>query len=210
MKIRPFNLFLILSLIVIFLWSVIRPHDHFTWFLEVAPVIIGTVFLLATFRRFTFTQLLYLLLWLHAIVLIVGGHYTYALNPLFEWIKTTFDLTRNYYDRLGHFFQGFVPAILAREVLLRFSPLNRGKWLNFIVVCICLAVSAFYELVEWWVAAATGEAAESFLGTQGDVWDSQWDMFMCLVGAVCAIALLGVLHDRYLEKHEEEQRALQK
>jgi len=205
MKIRPFNMFLILSLIAIFIWSVIRPHDYFTWFLEVAPVIIGTVFLLATFRRFTFTQLLYVLLWLHAIVLIVGGHYTYALNPLFEWIKTAFDPTRNYYDRLGHFFQGFVPAILAREVLLRFSPLQKGKWLNFIVVCICLAVSAFYELIEWWVAAATGEAAESFLGTQGDVWDSQWDMFMCLVGALCAIVFLGKLHDLYLEKLERGQ-----
>lgn len=205
MKIRPFNLFLILSLVAIFIWSVIRPHDYFTWLLEVAPVIIGTVFLLATFRRFTFTQLLYVLLWLHAIVLIVGGHYTYALNPLFEWIKTTFDLGRNYYDRLGHFFQGFVPAILAREVLLRFSPLQKGKWLNFIVVCICLAVSALYELIEWWVAAATGEAAESFLGTQGDVWDSQWDMFMCLVGALSAVVFFRKIHDLYLEKLEHGQ-----
>ncbi len=205
MKARHFSFFLITSLALIFVWSVIAPHDLFTWFLEVAPVIIGAVLLFATRKRFTFTMLVYFLLWLHAIVLIVGGHYTYALNPLFEWIKESFHLSRNYYDRLGHFFQGFVPALVAREILIRITRLARGKMLNFIVICVCLAVSAFYELVEWWVAVATGSAAEAFLGTQGDVWDSQWDMCMALIGAVCALLFFSRLHDSFLSGKDSAQ-----
>ena len=148
-------------------WSSIGPYDRFTWFLEVAPVLVGIPILLSTFARFPLTPLLYTLLAVHAAVLIVGGHYTYAEVPLGFWIQDAFGLARNHYDRIGHFVQGFVPAILARELLLRLTPLRVGKWLFFLVVCVCLAFSAFYELVEWWVAAATGSVAEAFLGTQG-------------------------------------------
>jgi putative membrane protein len=134
------------------------------------------------------------------IILMIGGHYTYAQVPFFNWLKETFDLSRNYYDRVGHFAQGFIPAIIAREILLRASPLNRGKLLSFIVVCICMAISACYELIEWWVALATGTAAEAFLGTQGDIWDTQWDMFLASCGAVASLILLSGLHDRFLKK----------
>ena len=191
---------LIISLAVIFIWSVINPLDLFTWFLEVLPVIIGVIILFMTYKKLKFTTLVYVLLWLHAIVLIVGGHYTYAENPLFNWIRDTFELQRNYYDRLGHFVQGFFPAIVAREILLRKSPLKRDNWLFFITICICLAISAFWELIEWWVAVATGEAAEAFLGTQGDIWDTQWDMFLALCGSTISLLLLGKLHDRFLGK----------
>ena len=179
-------------------WSSIGPHDRFTWFLEVAPVLVGIPILLSTFARFPLTPLLYTLLAAHAAVLIVGGHYTYAEVPLGFWIQDAFGLARNHYDRIGHFVQGFVPAILARELLLRLTPLRVGKWLFFLVVCVCLAFSAFYELVEWWVAAATGSVAEAFLGTQGDPWDTQWDMFLALIGAATAQLLLSRLHDRQM------------
>jgi putative membrane protein len=201
MKIRPINIALMVSLAGIFVWSMISPHDWFTWILEVAPAVVGAaVVLVAYLKGFSFTQLLYVLMWLHAIVLIVGGKYTYALNPGFEWIKETLDLERNYYDRLGHFMQGFVPAMIAREVLLRLQVVVRRGWLFFIVTCICLAVSAFYELVEWWVAVATGESAESFLGTQGDVWDAQWDMCLAMSGAMLAQLTLGAVHNRALKR----------
>lgn len=201
---RPRALFLIISLALLFVWSAVRPHDYFTWFLEVAPALAGSFIIAFTRRRFPLSSLLYHLLWMHAIVLIVGGHYTYALNPLFDWFRETFGLQRNYYDRLGHFFQGFVPALLTRELLIRRSTLVRGGWMNFLTVCVCLAVSAFYELIEWWVAETTGEAAEAFLGTQGDVWDTQWDMFMALIGAVCAVAFFSRLHDRSLSRLERD------
>lgn len=189
---------LLAVLIVLLAWSVIEPRDLFTWFLEVVPVLVGVPVLMYTYRRFRLTNLTYALLFVHAAILIVGGHYTYAENPLFNWLRDSFDLARNYYDRLGHFAQGFVPAIVARELLLRTSPLRRGAWLNTIIACICLAISATYELIEWWVAVATGTAAEAFLGTQGDVWDSQWDMFVALIGAVTALATLSRIHDRAL------------
>lgn len=201
---RAVNLLLLLSLLAIFGWSLYHPKDLFTWFLEVAPALAGAAVLALVYRRSRPTQLLLVLLWLHAIVLIVGGKYTYAENPLFEWLKGALHLQRNYYDRLGHFFQGFVPAILAREVLLRSSPLRPGRWLFFIVVCICLAASAFYELIEWWVALATGEKADAFLGTQGDVWDTQWDMAMALSGAILAQLALARAHDRALGRLAEE------
>ena len=186
------------ALIVLLAWSVIEPRDQFTWFLEVVPVLIGVPALMYTYRRFRLTNLTYALIFVHAAILIVGGHYTYAENPLFNWLRDSLDLARNYYDRLGHFAQGFVPAIIARELLLRTSPLKRGAWLNTIVVCICLAISATYELIEWWVAVGTGTAAEAFLGTQGDVWDSQWDMFIALIGAITALFALARTHDRTL------------
>ena len=189
-----------LGLAAVFVWSAIDPHDRLTWFLEVAPVILAASILAATYRRFRFTNLVYVLISLHALILMIGGHYTYAEVPLFYWIKDTFGFARNHYDRVGHFAQGFVPAMVAREILIRLSPLDAGKWLFFIVVSICLAISAFYELIEWWAALVSATAAEAFLGTQGDVWDTQWDMFLALCGAVLAQLLLGRVHDRSLER----------
>ncbi len=188
---------------LVFVWSAIEPHDRFTWFLEVAPALIGLGLLWATYRRFPLTRLLYVLVLIHAVVLMVGGHYTYANVPLFDWIKEAFDLERNHYDRVGHLAQGFFPAIVAREILLRTSVLEPGRWLFFIVVCICLAFSAFYELIEMWVALGTGEAAEAFLGTQGDVWDTQWDMMLAWLGAMLSLLLLSKTHDRALQKLQE-------
>jgi putative membrane protein len=192
------NLLLTGALAVVFVWSAVRPRDYFTWLLEVAPAIIGFVVLAATYGKFRFTQLVYTLCALHAIILMVGGHYTYAEVPLFNWIRDTFGLSRNHYDRVGHFAQGFVPAMVTREILLRTSPLGAGKWLTTIVIAVCLAISALYELLEWAVAAATGSAAEAFLGTQGDVWDTQKDMAICLAGALVALLTLIRIHDRAL------------
>lgn len=192
------------SLAAIFMWAGIHPRDVATWWLEVMPVIIGVPILVATYRRFPLTSLAYVLIWLHAIILMVGGHYTYAEMPLFNWIRDAFALSRNHYDRVGHFAQGFVPAILAREVLLRTSPLRPGKWLFFLVCCVALAISAFYELVEWWAALLTSpETGTAFLGTQGDVWDTQWDMALALVGAICSQLFLGRLHDAQLTRRAE-------
>ena len=180
--------------------SAVRPKDTFTWLLEVAPVLIGAAILVATRRRFPLTPLAYRLLFVHALILILGGHYTYAEVPLGFWVQDALGLARNHYDRLGHFAQGFVPAIVAREVLLRRSPLRPGKWLFFLVCCVCLAVSACYEFIEWWAALLTGEAATAFLGTQGDPWDTQWDMFLALIGAITAQATLSRVHDRQLDR----------
>ena len=178
--------------------SAVRPHDYPTWLMEVAPIIIGLPLLLASCRSFPLTPLLYRLLFLHALILMVGGHYTYAEVPLGFWMEEAFGFTRNHYDRIGHFAQGFVPAILTREILLRRSPLVPGKWLFFLSASVCLAFSACYEFIEWWSAVIGGEAADAFLGTQGDVWDTQWDMFFCLIGAVTALTLLSRYHDRML------------
>jgi putative membrane protein len=178
--------------------SGIGPHDRVTWWLEVAPVLIGVPILIGTCRRFPLTPMLYRLLFLHALILMLGGHYTYARVPLGFWVQDLFGFARNHYDRLGHFAQGFVPAILAREVLRRRTPLRPGGWLFFLICCVCLAFSATYEFVEWWSALIGGSAATDFLGTQGDVWDTQWDMFLALTGAVAAQVLLGRVHDRQL------------
>ena len=161
---------------------------------------LGAAILLVTYRRFQFTRLVYGLMWVHALILLVGGHYTYADVPLFNWLRDVLALGRNHYDRLGHLAQGFVPALVARELLLRTSPLRRGKWLCFLVTCVCLGMSAAYELLEWSVAALTGTAADAFLGTQGDVWDTQKDMLFALVGAILAQVLLGGVHDRRLAR----------
>ncbi len=182
------------------LLSAVDPHDRATWWLEVGPVLIGVPLLLATRHRFPLTPLLYRLLFIHALILILGGHYTYARVPLGTWFQELFDLSRNHYDRLGHFAQGFVPAILAREVLLRTSPLQTGKWLFTITVAVCLSFSALYELFEWWTAVAVGSAADDFLGTQGDPWDTQWDMFLALTGALAALLFLARRHDRELAR----------
>jgi putative membrane protein len=179
--------------------SGIGPFDRLTWWLEVAPVLIGAAILVATFSRFRLSPLLYRLLFLHAVILMVGGHYTYARVPAGFWVQEWFDFSRNHYDRLGHLAQGFIPAILAREILIRRSPLPRGRWLFVIVISMCLAFSAFYEMIEWWAALIDGAASESFLGTQGDVWDTQWDMFLALIGAITALFVLSRAHDRSLE-----------
>jgi putative membrane protein len=178
--------------------SAILPYDGVTWVLEVAPILIGAPILIATHRRFPLTPLLYRLLFLHALILMVGGHYTYARVPLGFWVRDLLGLARNHYDRLGHFAQGFVPAILAREVLIRRTPLHPGGWLFFLVTSVCLAFSATYELVEWWSAVLGGSAADAFLGTQGDIWDTQWDMFLALIGALTAQLTLSRIHDRQL------------
>ncbi len=191
---------MLLSLAGILLWSAIRPRDYFIWLLEILPAILGVGILAAIYRTFRFSTLAYFLMWSHAIVLIVGGHYTYAEMPLFNWIRDAFHLARNNYDKLGHFAQGFVPAIIAREVLLRKSPLKGSRWLPFLVVSVCVALSAFYELIEWWVSLATGTAADAFLGTQGYVWDTQSDMFYCLMGVTLALLLLSRAHDRSIDR----------
>ena len=194
--------FLLSVLALTFSWSAIHPHDYFTWFLEIFPIIIALPILIFSYKKFPLTHLLYGLILIHAIILLVGGHYTYAEVPLFNWLKDAFNLSRNYYDRVGHFAQGFVPAIVAREILLRknivINAVKNNAWLFFIVCCICLSISATYEFVEWWVAVASGESADAFLGTQGDVWDTQWDMFIALIGAILAQILLRNRHNKQL------------
>ena len=182
---------LILALVGLVL-SGIGPAERGTWVMEVVPVAIGAVLLTATYRRFPLTPLLYRLLFVHAVILMVGGHYTYARVPLGFWVQDWLDLSRNHYDRLGHLAQGFVPAILVRDILLRTIPLRPGGWLFFLVTCVGLAFSAFYELIEWWAAEIGGDSADSFLGTQGDVWDTQWDMLLALIGALTAQLLFPV------------------
>lgn len=191
---------LLLSGLAILIWSGLWPKERLTWLMEVFPVLLGGGILAATYRRFTFTSLAYVLMWIFAIVLMVGGHYTYPEVPVGNWVRDAFGLGRNHFDRFGHVLQGFVPAMIAREVLLRTSPLRPGRWLFFIVVCIALAVSAMYELFEWGYALAAGEASESFLGAQGDPWDAQWDMFLALCGAILAQLALSRAHDRQLRR----------
>ena len=192
---------ILLSLVLVALViSGVKPKDQLIWTLEVAPVMLAIPLLIITYKRFRLTTLLYRLLFIHSLILILGGHYTYAEVPLGQWVQQVFDLSRNHYDRLGHFAQGFVPAILTREILLRRSPLSNGKWLFFLVCCVCLSISACYEFIEWWAAVLGGESAEAFLGTQGDVWDTQWDMFIALTGAVLAQLSLVKIHDRNLKR----------
>jgi putative membrane protein len=184
----------------VLVWSWIAPHDRFTWWLESVPVVAGVPLILIFQRRFPLSSLLLVLLWLHSVILVTGGHYTYARVPLGEWARGWFGWTRNNYDKLGHFAQGFVPAILTRELLVRTSPLKGSRWLGFLVVAVCLAFSAFYELIEWFTAVTSGTAADDFLGTQGDPWDTQTDMLMALIGATAAVVGLSRWHDRALGK----------
>ncbi len=181
-----------------FIWSSIMPYDRFTWYLESFPVMLIVPLLFATYTRFPLTKLLYALIAIHCIILLIGGHYTYAKVPFFDLIKDQFHFSRNHYDRVGHFAQGFIPAIGIRELLLRTSPLKPGKWLVAILIFGCLGISASYELLEWGVAEFTGEAADAFLGTQGDPWDTQKDMFFALLGTVSAIVTLSHWHNRLL------------
>ena len=185
----------------VLVWSGIGPKDYPTWCLEVFPAVIGGLVLWFTRDRFPLTPLAYVLILIHCIILMVGGHYTYAEVPLGEWVREAFDGTRNDYDKLGHFAQGFVPAIIARELVVRLEVFNSVRWRDFFIISFCLGLSAFYELVEWWVALISEEAADSFLGTQGYIWDTQSDMAWCLVGAVLALVLLGKLHRNQLRKN---------
>lgn len=187
--------------------SFILAHDKFTWILEVFPILIGLPILIITYNRFQFTSLVYGLLILHFIVLCVGGIYTYAEVPLGYWMQDWFGFERNNYDKIGHLAQGFIPAMLTREILLRTSPLRPGKWLTFIVLSVCLAISAFYEFIEWWAAVVQGASAEAFLGTQGYEWDAQSDMFLALIGASLALMLLSGIHNKLLKKKMDENHA---
>jgi putative membrane protein len=184
--------------LVLLALSAVHPYEMGTWWMEVFPIFIAVPMLAATYRRFPLTPLAYTLIFVHACILMLGGHYTYARVPLGYWIQHALNFSRNPYDRIGHLAQGFVPAIIAREILLRRTPLRPGGWLFFIVCSICLAISACYEFVEWWAALLGGAAATDFLGTQGDVWDTQWDMLMALVGSILAQVSLARVHDRQL------------
>ena len=193
---RGLPLALLGVVVVALVASGLRPHDRVTWWLEVLPVLVAAPLLIATFRRFPMTPLAYWLIAIHSLILIVGGHYTYARVPLGSWMQDWFGFERNHYDRIGHLMQGFGPAIIIRELLLRTSPLAPGKWLFTLVLFSVLGVSATYEFTEWWAALAGGDAAGAFLGTQGDVWDTQWDMFLAGCGAIASQLLLSRLHDR--------------
>lgn len=197
---RHYLISLLIFVAVFFIWSAIHPHDYFTWLLEVFPVLIAMPLLVMTRNAFPLTKLVYGLIAVHMVILLIGGHYTYAEMPVFSWLRDYYGWGRNYYDRLGHVAQGFIPAMVAREILLRTSPLRPGKWLFFIVVCVCLAMSAFYEFIEWWVALASGSDAVAFLATQGDIWDTQWDMFLAFSGAIFAQLLLAKMHMRQMRQ----------
>ena len=188
--------------LVVLIWSGIQPKDQIIWFLEVSPAVIGAILLLATYNSFRLTPMLYIFIWLHCIVLMVGGHFTYAEVPLFDWLQEALDMERNNYDKLGHFMQGFVPALLAREILIRKNVVNGTIWLNVFVVSVCLAFSAFYELIEWWVALAAGGDAEAFLAIQGYAWDTQSDMMLALIGAVACLVLLSKRHNYQIQDIE--------
>jgi putative membrane protein len=185
--------------VAVLFWSAFKPSDPMIWVLEVAPAVIGAAILVFTRKRFPLTTLTYVLILIHCIVLMVGGHYTYAEVPIGDWVRDTFDQSRNNYDKLGHFVQGFIPAMIAREIVVRLKVFNSTKWRNFFIVCFCLAVAAFYELIEWWTAVLAGESADAFLSTQGYVWDTQADMWTALVGAVLALLLLGSWQDREMK-----------
>lgn len=192
-------LWLIIFLVML-IWSAISPHDYFTWFLEILPALIGVVVLAVTRQSFPLTPLLYTLILIHCLVLMVGGHYTYAEVPLFNNFKEWFGFERNNYDKLGHFMQGFVPALIARELIVRKGIIPDRFWMSFFIICFCLAFSAFYELIEWAVASATGDSAEAFLGTQGYIWDTQSDMALALIGAILALFALSKWHDQQLKR----------
>lgn len=191
------------ALIVFFfaglIWSGIYPKDQFTWIMEVFPAIIGFIILAATYKRFRFTGLVYTFILIHCWILFIGGHYTYAEMPLFNWIRDVFHQSRNNYDKVGHFFQGFVPALIARELLIRQDVVKKRGWLAVIVVSICAAISVFYEFLEWGVAVATGEAADAFLGTQGYIWDTQSDMLYAVIGATAAVIFFSKIHDKAIK-----------
>lgn len=195
-------LFCLISAMFVFIWSAFNPYDRATWVLEVMPVLIALPILIASYKKFRMTDLAYILIAVHAVILIVGAHYTYARVPAFDWLRDALGQSRNSYDGLGHLAQGFIPAVIIRELLIRTSPLNPGKWMNALIVFSCLGISAVYELIEWLAAILFGQGAEEFLGTQGDVWDTQKDMLLAGIGAILALLLLSRLHDRQLAKRQ--------
>ncbi len=191
---------LVFLICLLLIWSAINPLEYFTWFLEVVPAIIGIVILIITFKKFRFTNLIYFLVFIHGTILIIGGHYTYAEVPLFNWLEDIFNQSRNNYDKLGHFAQGFVPAMITRELLIRKKIVLSKNWLNFIIVCIAMSISVTYEFIEWGVSIITGDGGDSFLGTQGYIWDTQSDMLFATIGAITALITLSKDHNEKLSK----------
>ena len=189
---------LLLFFFSVLLWSGIAPKDQFTWFLEVVPALIAFVILAITYKRFPLTDLAYTLIVVHTAILAVGGHYTYAEVPLFDWIRDVFHQSRNNYDKVGHFAQGFIPALILREIFIRKNVVPDPRWRNVLIVASCLAMSACYEFFEWGVAVASGEASDAFLGTQGYVWDTQSDMLFAMIGAVASVVVLRTIHDKQI------------
>jgi putative membrane protein len=191
---------LIFLFIIGLIGSAIYPHDYFTWILEVFPAIIGFALLLITFKRFRFTYFAYAMILVHCYVLFIGGHYTYAQVPMFNWIKDVFHQSRNNYDKLGHFIQGFVPAIIVRELFIRLNIIIRKTWISFLTVCVCMSISVLYEFLEWFVSIISGQSGDSFLGTQGDIWDTQSDMLFATIGAICMILMLSKFHNKKISQ----------
>ena len=202
---KPVYWVYLLIFLVVTIWSAIDSFDPVLWVLEAGVCVVGVAILIFTYKRFPFTDITYFFILLHTIVLLVGAHYSYAKVPLFDWFAQVFDLERNNYDKVGHFMQGFVPAFVAREIIVRLEIVKRKGWISFLVVCICLAISAFYELIEWWVALLSDTGAEDFLGTQGYEWDTQSDMFLAIIGAICMLLLFSKIQDKQIKKIEREK-----
>jgi len=196
MKKHAFLIFLFFTALLI---SAIHPHDYFTWILEVFPAIIGFIVLVLTYKHFRFTYLTYIMILIHCVILFIGGHYNYAMVPAFNWVRDVFHQSRNNYDKVGHFFQGFVPAMIARELFIRLQVIQKKTWIPFLVICVCGTISLLYELLEWFVSITSGQAGDSFLGTQGDVWDTQSDMLFAIVGAACMVLLFSKIQDRAIK-----------
>ena len=190
--------FLLILFFAVLIWSLIKPKEYFTWFLEVFPALIGLIILIFTFKKFRLTNYLYTIILIHCCILFVGGHYTYAEVPLFDWIKEVFHQSRNNYDKVGHFAQGFVPAFIIREIFIRKNILNNKNWLSFIIVSICMAISVTYEFIEWFVSIMTGDGGDAFLGTQGYVWDTQSDMLYATIGAIVGLIVLSKFHNKQI------------
>lgn len=201
---RKIQILIILFLVGLSI-SAIQPHDYFTWFLEVFPAIIGFIILSVTYKNFQFTFFTYCFILIHCYILFIGGHYTYAEVPLFDWIKETFHQSRNNYDKVGHFAQGFIPAMIVRELFVRKNIISTKGWLNFLVVCVCVSISAFYEFLEWFVAEMTGESADAFLGTQGYAWDTQSDILYATMGAITMLILFSKIQDRQMKSLKSSQ-----
>jgi len=194
------NRLLLVIFIFVLVWSGIHPKDGFTWALEVMPAIIGVIVLIVTYKKYKFTNLVYFLILVHSVILMIGGHYTYAEVPFFDWIRDCFHQSRNNYDKIGHLAQGFIPAMITREIFIRAKVVKSKKWMNFIIVTICMAISVTYELIEWFVAIFSGEEGDAFLGTQGYIWDTQSDMLYATIGAILALLTLSKMHDKVLQK----------
>ncbi len=200
-KISPVHIALLLIFFIVFIWSVINPFIYYSWFLESLPAVLMVLVLAVTYKKFTFTTFVYSMVLAHTVILLIGAHYTYAKMPLFNWLRDNYDLSRNYYDRVGHFAQGFMPAFVIKEYLLRAGYLKKGKMLSFVVICICMAISAFHELLEFGASLVSGIPGDVVLSTQGDYWDTQWDMFCAFVGALISVFIFSPMHDRFIDKY---------